>query len=199
MPSAGEYFRLAMQFEDADGNDIYNIFDYVVSAGTCTDAELLTVLAAAMTSAYGAIQSDIANTVDDQQGIVNKMIWSVDKWIVDRYVGAIFPTITFNNVNDQLPNQIAPLVSFLTTQPKCTGKKFLPPAAEDRQDAGVLSGTTLANMVNFGAAVLSAMTPGSATVNFCLLRKNGTIAYPYGVVANALVATQRRRKPGVGT
>lgn len=199
MPTAGDYYELAMHFLIDGEEDVFNIYNYAVTSGTCTDAELLTALAAAMTTAYGFLSAQVSNNVNDQSSQVNKMIWSGAAWVVDRLIGLIFPTINFANAGDTLPYTTSPLVSFPTVLPRVVGKKYLPPFGEDRQDATVINATDLVSMVSYGNAIRTVMTPGSASVSYVVLTKTGGSVGPNATVAEALMSTQKRRKPGVGS
>lgn len=198
MPVPGEVYQLAMEFVFGTTDRQFNVFDFEIISGSCTDAELMTVLSTLMTTAYGRLVADVSNQVNFQNGRINQMIWSVNKWIVQRYVGTILPTINFTNAGDALPPSTSMLVSFPTFKPRVVGKKYLPTMGEDRQADGTVLGATLASMVQFGTDLIQTLLPGSATVFYIMRNKDGTTTYPYATAAEGLVSTQRKRKPGVG-
>lgn len=199
MPATGDIYELAMRFLIDGEEDALNVYDFAVTAGTCTDAELLTALAATMTTAYGYLSGIVANNVDDQTSPVSKLVWSGTQWIVDTLIGYVYPTITFTNTADALPYQNSPLVRFLTVFPRVVGKKYLPPFTEGDQADSVISGTALAAMVNFGDQIRTVLTPGSASVSYVVLTKTGGYVGAYGTTANAIMSSQKRRKIGVGS
>jgi hypothetical protein len=199
MPTVGDVYELAMHFLVDGEEDCYNIFNYAVTNGNCTDAELLTALASAMTTAYGFLLAQVSNNVNAQTSKVTKIIWTGVKWQTQTIVGTILPSIAFANTGDTLPYQIAALVKFPTIFPRVVGKKYLPPFGEDRQADSVLVGSDLVSCVNFGDAIRTVLTPGSATVNYVVATKDGGYVGPLATVAEGILSNQKRRKIGVGS
>jgi hypothetical protein len=173
MPNPGEVFELAFDLETPLSGKLMNIYDFTLDGGSCTDGELLTAISSIMTAAYSQILTSVHDTVSVQQSKVNQMIWQVNEWIVQRYVGSIFPSLTFTNANDALPHATSGLVRFLTVFPRVVGKKYLPVFGENIQDASFIGGPVLADMVDFGTAITTPTAAGAGYVNYAILRKNG--------------------------
>jgi hypothetical protein len=53
--------------------------------------------------------------------------------------------------------------------------------------------------VNFGDAIRTVLTPGSATVNYVVATKDGGYVGPLATVAEGILSNQKRRKIGVGS
>lgn len=198
MPEIGDIFEAAVEWTMPDEVEAYNVFDFILSDGTATDAQIMSTIGSIMNTAYAFLQADIQNTVDIQEAKINKVIWSGTKWIVDRIVGIIYPVFTGGNLSDMLPHACSPCVTFTTTTPKVRGRKFIPSPGEDRQDESTLLAAFLAGLANFGSAVRTPTASGNGTLTYCILTSLGTSVLSNGVSVDSLISSQRRRKPGLG-
>lgn len=198
MPDPGDIFNVALEFDLLSGDKTFNIFDFLLTDGTANDSQVLTTLASGILTAYNNLLADIHDTVNDQDSIVNQLLWSGTEWVVQRYVGTVLPGIVPTNMSEALPYQTSALCEFLTTTPRVVGKKFLPIFGEDRQEAGAILGTTLAGMANFASSIIAPKGCGNGWLRYVVRTKDGDTVEPYGVAAVGLLSTQRRRKPGVG-
>lgn len=198
MPTVGDFYNVAMEFETTDSGKMFNIYDFILLNGDCTDAQLLTALSSIITSAYTYLLGYIHSTVSVQTSKVNQVIWSGTEWVVQRYVGTILPSLTFAGTSDALPHATSALVQFLTTVPRVVGKKYLPVFSELYQSGSFLTGAALTAMLQYGAAMTASVAAGAGDLYYTILRKNGSYAGIYGEAANGTISSQRKRKPGVG-
>lgn len=198
MPTVGDIYKLALEFETIDAGKMMNIFDVEVDAGACSDLQLLAGLATWVNVAYGALVTCVHNTVSCQTSQVSKMLWTGTAWIVDRLVGIILPTVNFTNANEALPHATSALVQFLTTKPRVVGKKYLPVFGENGQNGSFIDGGFLPHMLNYATIIRTPITADAATLNYKILTKTGGREVPYGHVANGVISSQHKRKPGLG-
>lgn len=198
MPSAGEIYQLAQRFDTVSAGDMYNVYDFFVSEGSATDTQLLATLELFVEDAYTNLLGSIHQTVTLQEGKVNQMLWSGTEWIVSRYVGQILPTLAFTGSTEALPHATSALVQFLTTTPRVVGKKYLPVFNEEQQNGSFLIAGALSAMLAYAVDVRLPWSAGTALLHYCIRRKQGDIALPYGYQANGTISSQKKRKPGVG-
>lgn len=109
-------------------------------------------------------------------------------------------SLTGEGTTDSLPLQNAALVTFPTDAKRSLGKKFIVGIAEAMSGGGgTLTSTFITALQGFAADILAGHTQGDAEVqsgNWRVLTENFV---PYvGAIVEALISSQRRRKPGVG-
>lgn len=113
-----------------------------------------------------------------------------------------WPTLTVGLDGGQpCPAQSAPVILFNTAAPRSQGRKFLPFPSEGHQSAaGILDGTYLGYMADFGAALLQAIVLADGyglTGNWS--KKYSRFAPWISAVVKSVLRTQRRRVHGVGS
>lgn len=199
MPAPGEIYQVAQKFQLPTNDVLFNVYDFLVLSGSSSDAAMLTMFTNLMQNLYAWMSTDIHSTVNGQEGIVNQLLWDGAKWLVSRYVGQILPSMTFTGSLDALPSATSALVTFPTYVPRVVGKKYLPPFTEAAQASSVLIGSALANMANYGGALITPVSDAGGTqYQYVVRRKTGATATPYAAVAESIISSQRRRKPGLG-
>jgi hypothetical protein len=117
MPEIGDIFKLALEFEDAGGNKFFNIFDFLLEDGACSDTQLLTNIGVLVNACYAHLNTAIVSAIDANNSPVWQMVWSGVAWNTFRYVGMVSPVTNFANASECLPYQTSALVKFLTTLP----------------------------------------------------------------------------------
>ena len=89
---------------------------------------------------------------------------------------------------------------FYTVKSRVLGRKFLPPFNEAAWDDGLLVSGVVSDVVSYMIQILAG--PGSATsgavMEYGIFDKLGVFRTPIRIVASAIAAYQRRRRPGVG-
>lgn len=103
-------------------------------------------------------------------------------------------------IGDELPFQVAMLATFPTALKKSLGKKYIGGYTVDSvDDGGVPNSTTLSNLADFVADLLSALTTANGSFQWGHIREDPLtfVAWLSGIV-ETIYSTQRRRKIGVG-
>lgn len=194
----GDVMRLVLDWampEQTKANTVLALYNFT---GECTDAEMLTALAAWVNTAFSTLQTVVSDQVDLDSGILSKVVWSGVEWITDRYIGTILPTFTATDNADMLPHASAAVVTFPTLKPKKRGRVFLPGFSEAQQGESVMAAGAATAMANFATALLTPFSPGTAGVYYSVIGLLGQTHIPTGFDVNGLIGSQRRRKPGVG-
>jgi hypothetical protein len=133
---------------------------------------------------------------------VNKVAFNEEtaQWEVSEYIGTRYPTVTFTNAGEQLPNQNAAVLVAKTTRPKSYGKKFFAGMTETDSTGSEWNAYTLTDMaaalleylLDIELAPSNTLTPGVPRSKFDVF-----LPFTTGIV-DYIVGSQRRRKPGVG-
>ena len=164
-----------------------------------SDGACVTAIDNKLTAMYQDIQSLIATTVQVTDVIVNKVKWSVDKWITDYYVNTVSIGVTGTDATDPVPHGVAGLVTGYTDYPKVRGRKFFPGIGEDQFTGSTLVAGLVTLLTNLAVEWMSDYGLGGTTYLV------GMVPTSTGLLAEIIRATipgfasyQRRRKPGVG-
>ncbi len=196
--SAGDIFRVALEWSLPDLVTAYNVLGLVNSTGTCTDAELLTAVDAWLVTALAFVQTTISDDVDVVEARVSRMLWSLGEWVVTEVLGTVFPVFTATDATDMLPHAVAGVITFPTIAPTRKGKVFLPGLTDNDAIASTLSAGALTALGNFATNISAPLLPGTAVLWYNILCNDGITRGALSYRVNALSGTQRRRKPGVG-
>jgi len=198
MPSADDVYRAAVHITLPEQVDAYNILGLKCIAGSCTDAEFLAAAATYIQNVYATVDDVLQQNVDLAETTITKVVFSVDKWIVDALVGTFLPTFTATETGDMLPHIMAMVLTLPTAIPKKRGRVFIPGLSEEHQDDSLLDSTAATALGNFGTTLRSGFTAGGASFNYHVLGNDGLATYPTSFVVNGIMGSNRRRKPGVG-
>ena len=199
--SDGDYLRVAANFELPNGTMYQNIY-YLTRDGTdpYSDAAHVTAIQTWIEGAYANLVAEVNSGVVEQLSFVDRLEWDGTKFAVVENIGTFTPAFVPTGAGDQLPHQSAPFVIFKTLRPRSVGKKFLFPFQESVQNAGILTAGAVTNMVAYAADILATINlGGDATLTAGIVRTavNGWLTFLVAV-ANDIIGTQRRRRPGVG-
>lgn len=194
----GDIFRIAQHITMPEQVDAYNVVALLNGVGTCTDAQLLTNVAAWLSAAYVYLQAQIHDQVDLAEGRVARMAWSGTEWIVSEIIGTILPAFTATNADEMLPHAVAPYVTFDTLAPTRKGKVKLMGFAEDQQSDSILVAGAATQMALFGAQMRTVVASGTALLDYCILGDDGTARVTTAAIVRGIVGSQRQRRPGVG-
>jgi len=196
--SSGDVLRVALHYTMPEQVDAYNIIGLLCTAGTATDAQVITALATWTNTMLATIVGAVENSVACAQGRVAKMIWSVSYWQVQTIIGTYIPTWSPTNANDMLPHAVAPYITLETADPRRKGKLKFCGFCEDNQDDSIIEAATATAMGNFATALRTALTPGTASLSYAVLGDDGTARLSTAALVRGVVGSQRQRKPGVG-
>jgi hypothetical protein len=198
-----DVLRAVMEVALEDGSIAQNVYTFFADlAASQSDLTVLNAIETYMEDAYSNMSSYLPNTMTQRVCWVDEIEWNATTglWEVTRKVGYFTPTIGFNDANEPLPNQSAPIAVFPTFRPKTRGRKFVFPFAEDAQDATFLVAAALGALADYAADVLADIVIGP--LNELLPGVASTVTETFqnfdtAIVTNVL-GTQRRRKPTVG-
>lgn len=197
----GDVVRTSVNFQLGDGTLFQNIYHHIFDGiGGVSDAAVTADVKTHFEGVYANIESNVKTDVVEQLSFIDQVEWVVDKWAVVANVGTFTPTFTPTNVADVLPNQISAFIVFKTVRPKSVGRKFLFPAMETEQDAGIIVPATVANLVSFASDALADIVLDVANELHPGIPRtavNDWLSFTVAIVTN-LLGTQRRRRPGYG-
>lgn len=196
--SSGDVFRVAQHFEGPELVEAYNILGLKCTAGTCTDAELLTAISTWLNTAYGYIVAVISDQVTMSEARVTKMLWSGTEWVVGSLIGSVLNPVTFTETTDMLPHAVSFVPVSATAKPTSRGRINLFGAGESEQEDGLWTSTAVTAVTNFIGGIRSALSPGSASLYYAILGDDGTARTTTSATVGDVPGSQRRRKPGVG-
>lgn len=167
----------------------------LVTAGPVADADVLTDLRDVFDTLYNLIAAVV------HAGVVFRRIRAANlsqgTLIGEVPFAAPIPGIS---TNDQLPNQLAGVVSFKTNIPRVVLRKFYGPGAENHNIAdGTISASAVGSLVGIGASLLTDQVATAGTWRYGYLSpKTQTFVVPLSASVSNIFATQRRRKLNVG-
>lgn len=199
----GDILRITANFELGSGDQYQNIY-HVIRDGTdpFSDAAHLSAIELHVEAMYAELEGQVTNDVTPQLCFVDRIEFNeiLDEWRVVENIGTFTPAFSPGNVNDAIPYQGAPYLVFKTQRPKSVGKKYMFPVGEDQQADTILTGPAIAELVAFGALVLSSIVVGGdVTLTFGIVRTGIQTWLNFLVaVVNDIIGSQKRRRPGVG-
>lgn len=196
--SANDVFRVAVRWSLPDLVTAYNILGLLCTAGSATDAELLTAIDAWLVTAYAYLQTNISTLADIEEARVSRMAYAAGEWSVSEILGTEYPIFTSTDSAQMLPHAVSLVTTFPTAVPTRKGKVFLPGFTEDATNKSDVNLGLLPVIGNFATALTTVLLPGTATVWYAILGDDGVARLPTAYRVNTLSGTQRRRKPGVG-
>lgn len=200
MPTqAGDIIRVAARhlFNGVDEQVCVHHFNVSTAPGSPNDALLLIDISALLSSAYDNIKTDMPTLVSAADIAVYNVIDDYPLGVVNwtsPYAGG-------TSVGDSLPPQTSFMALWRTATKRVLGKTYLPTFTEATQSGGTISGAAFSDIANF----IDALNDPTAQVNgygFSLViwSKQAGQARPIVSARPGLrVATQRRRKAGVGS
>lgn len=194
--SIGDIIRVTakMQWNEEDIQNVYHL--EAQSATSDSDLTVLGEIADTLDSAYDYLDTAIPNDVTFDS-IVGYNLTQ------ERYMGEVsWPTLTAgSNVGDPLPPQTAPLVRFGTDTLGSQGRKFFPPMTDaDLDSDGTISSAVATALGNVATILLAGVDSGTWTMKFGNWNVDlARFATWVSAFVNAYYATQRRRRPGVGS
>jgi hypothetical protein len=155
-----------------------------------------------MEDIYSAVSTYLSDGFTVNLSKVHRIEWDpvTSEWVTALLLGTGLPSITHTNTDDAFPNQIAPVLVANTLRPKTRGRKFLMGFVETAANGGDLVTAAVTAMGNALSAYLSDETVSGSNVLSPGVARQGVDSFKEfsDGVANTIVGTQRRRKPGVG-
>lgn len=167
-----------------------------------TNADVLDAVEVKVEDIYTELADEVSDAVTLDSMEVDVVEWdeTEQEFLTTQTIGERSPSVTFTEVTEALPNQMAATMGAYTTYPKVRGRKAFPGFAENAADVGTLTtaaATALSGALAeyLGDITISAgntLSPGVASKSTEAFRAFGS-----GWI-NTILGSQRSRKPGVG-
>lgn len=197
----GDIIRTACNFVLADGTLYQNVYHHKRDGvGAFSNPVVTAAVQGWAENMYDELVSIVKNNVVEQLMFIDRIDWVVDTWEVVENIGTFTITFVPVVVAHANPNQVSPFVVFKTARPKTVGRKFLFPLTEDDQDAGILTGAAVTDIVAYADDAVNNITLAPAGWLAPGVPRTGVNEWQEFTLAvvTDLVGTQRRRRPGYG-
>lgn len=199
-----DVIRVSARQSGSSNQDIINVYHYLAEFATQqTDSAVLSAVLAHLDAAYTYLNAKIAaafNPVDMKVDVV-QLIGGKEE--VVRNVGTILWTGTYNPsaAGDDLPPAVAALCKLLTLVGKTYARKFISGIMEADNVSGFITSALQTACVNFITAVIADKTISAGNILHpgVLSKKSLSFVRFVSGAVSAVAATQRRRKPYVGS
>jgi hypothetical protein len=178
-------------------DDFQNVYHarYLGASGQ-SDAVAWLAIANVLEAAYTELLPGVTNQLDFD----TIEVWNVTQ---DRpMIEASWPTLTSgSSVGEPLPFQCAACVLFPTATARSQGRKFFPGFTESETGGDSLwDAAALVDLVAAAAELLGTFTMGAGNFSFGNYNEDLVrFAQWISAIVQAVIKTQRRRSPGVGT
>jgi len=199
----GDVLKVFIEFVLSDGTIAQNVFHFIADfAADHGDSTVGAAVETYLEDIYNALSTYLSSGFTINPSYLHKLAWNatLSKWEVDALVDIFTPTITHAAGGDELPNQIAAVLTANTLRPKSKGRKFLMGLVETASQSSDL----VAGMITAMGVALAHYLADETVVDTDVLSPgvpregvNSFLEFADGQV-NSIVGTQRRRKPGVG-
>lgn len=199
----GDIVRVTCNFELGDGTQYQNVYHYIRDGtDVISDGNHVAAIKAAMEQMYAEIAGLVLDDVTEQLSFVDRVEFNeiVDEWRVVENIGTFTPEFTPTSTDEGLPYQSSAYVVFKTGRPKTVGKKYLFPFSETAQNETVMTGGALAAVVAYAVEALEPRAVGGDVTLTPGVPRTGVQSFFNFLVAvaNDLLGSQKRRRPGVG-
>lgn len=201
--SNGDVLKVFLELVLADGTIAQNVYHFRATFDDDhSDSEVSTAVEGYIEDIMGAVSTYLSDDFTINPSWLHKTVWDPvgTKWVTSTLVDIFTPSFTHTNTDDPFPNQIAPTMTANTYYPGHRGRKFLPGFVETSALASELVAAALTALGTALAHYLADETVSGTDyllVGVPAASANEFQAFSDGV-ANSIVGTQRRRKPGVG-
>lgn len=180
------------------------VWHYIVTGGGGIDPVLaLAAAVAAYGFAYANIQGDVADEWSWNEFDMLQWDFAASRW--DGIANQTVPAVSGANVADTLPHGNAGMVRISTALPRRQGRSFLPGLTQNAEVDGLWTAAVLVNLLLYAADFDVPIAPAGGTMTWCTFNTDPLSVFfetaslaIQDVVANEIVAYQRRRKPLVG-
>lgn len=197
--TAGDIIRVACRQETNGSDDVINVFHFAVQLPPTpnTDSALLSDISTHMSQAYSQIETHLSNGLV----AVDITVYSVsdDRPIGVSAWGAGYTGGTASG--EGLPAADCLLVLFPTSVKRTIGRTYLSPFTEGAQAYGLWNSTVRIAVEDFVAELraTNALPNGGEYIYGVYKRSDGLLYEPTSSRSVAVIAYQRRRKPGRGS
>jgi len=193
----GDVIRITVNMIRNGSDDHKNVYHMRhEGAVTVNDGDMLTALEARLGGAYVHLEDILTPDLDFVD-------FDVHNLTRDTFIGseAFAPTLVGTDTAEELPWQVAALVTFPTALTRHSGRKYVPGLTEASNEGdGVLTATAIAALADFATELLNAFSVDGQTFSIGNYNVDMARWAPWIAAAvEVLWSTQRRRKPGIGS
>ncbi len=200
----GDVVRVVAEWDGPSGMLAQMVYHYRGKSGTPTTAA---VVAAAALSAHQFAWLDIDQMVDiELVATVQELLqwdFALNRW--DGIDTRPFTALDGTTVGEISAHGVAGMVKIFTAAARRQARKYVPGILETSVGDGVIGGPSLTNLALYAARLDDDVVAGPLTLEFGTFNTEAasplfeTFSAATGAVqAEAVVAYQRRRKPGTG-
>lgn len=200
----GEVVKGVAELVLDDGTITQNVFYFQAdfTSESLPNQDVLDAVESYIEDIYTAVLAHIDPAVTWNPAPCDVVTWDETEeiWEVTKNLGNASPSVTFTGTTDPAPNQIAPVLVANTNRPKTRGRKFI-----IGFDEGSMAGSELTSsaMTGLGNALNHYLADETIAAGDDLIvgvpsTVDGVFRPFTDGVANDIVGTQRRRKPGIG-
>lgn len=177
-----------------------NVLHFTVTGALpATEADWIPFIEEWVTQAFGAESDVMSDECDINE--VNIAVLNQTTGEFDPVVEGAVSTFNGSSVSSMLPHGAAAVLERFTTNPRSTGRLFMPGLPSGGQADGQITSGFLADLVTVATRMASTYvgTGGVTLTPLTFTRSTGAVNVMNGNVrVSALPGYQRRRKPGVG-
>lgn len=200
----GDVLRVVAEWDVPDGTIAQMVFHYLgVSGTTATEAQFLGSVESRIDTAWNQIEARISDLV--LGSTVEAYVWD---FVLNRWDGiGQVPLIGADggDAGEMLPHGAAALVKFFTAALRRQARKYVPGLSESQVADGTILGVAVSDLALWAADMDDDVIAGGLTLSFCTFNTDPasplfetTSLNTQAVQAEAVVAYQRRRRPGTG-
>ncbi len=200
----GDVVRVVAEWDIPDGTIAQLVYHYLgVSGTTATDAQMATQVEIRLGTAWVQIAADIANSV--LGSTIELYLWdfALNRWDGIATVQSIGQDGT--SVTDMLAHGAAGLVKMFTSASRRQARKYVMGLTEGVVTDGTIGVAPLGRLALFAADLDNDIVAGGLTASFGTFNTEPTspLYETFSVTsganqAEAIIAYQRRRRPGTG-
>lgn len=202
--SVDDVLRVVAEWAIPDGTVAQLVYHFIQTAGgPISSAQFLTAVVTALELAWDNIEDIIADEV--LGGTIGIALYDFINHQFDGLESSPLVDVDGANITEMLPHGAAGLVKIFTAAARRQGRKYVHGLTEASNDAGTLIPTTVTDLALFAADLDDDVAAGGATFRYCTFNVDPlsalyeTASIASGTVqAEAVVAYQRRRRPGTG-
>lgn len=202
--AVGDVVRIVAEWDMPLGTISQMVYHYIGESGTtATDLQVATSAEAQLDLAFDDIDQHISNQVTGST--LDVLLWD---FVLNRWDGiADVPLVGADgiSVSEMLSHGDAALAKFFTDSSRRQGRKYIPGMVEPVTSFSTITAAVLVDIGFFAAVLDNDIVAGGLTLRFgtfntdplsplfeTFSRSNGT------VLAESIIAYQRRRRPGTG-
>ncbi len=200
----GDVVRIVAEWDIPDGTIAQMVWHFIgISGSSSTDVAVLNAAEAALQAAWANIAARIDDTVLGSTVEGFRWDFTLNQWDGMGQVPLIGADGTATD--EMLPHGAAGLVKIFTDAARRQARKYVPGFGELAQGNGTLIGAAVTDLALFASDLDDIIFPGNLVMHFGVFSTDPASALfetfsetRQSVQAEAIMAYQRRRRPGTG-